>query len=107
MHRTGIGKCRGGSGELNRRICIGLALWFGAIAAVPCLADESGRIERPSARAEADRIAIEQAMNDSLLQKGDIVVTNRGYLVFLGMAADGVTNVFAPVPHPGNAVKLR
>ena len=34
-------------------------------------------------------------MNDSLLQKGDIVVTDRGFFVFLGPAPDGVTNEFA------------
>ncbi|MBR0697810.1 hypothetical protein [Bradyrhizobium lablabi] len=39
-------------------------------------------------------------MNDSLLQKGDIVVTDRGYFVFLGVAADGISSVFAPVPNP-------
>ena len=65
-------------------------------------AQESGRIRRllPSA-AEADRIASEMAMNDSLLQKGDIVVTDRGFFVFRGTALDGVTNEFTRVPDPG------
>ena len=51
---------------------------------------------------EADRIASETAMNDSLLQKGDIVVTDRGFFVFRGVAADGYTFEFSPVPNPGS-----
>ncbi|MEH2535958.1 hypothetical protein V1277_004742 [Bradyrhizobium sp. AZCC 1588] len=39
-------------------------------------------------------------MNDTLLQKGDIVVTDRGFLVFRGPAPDGMTNEFARVPDP-------
>jgi hypothetical protein len=62
---------------------------------------ESGRIRRPPpSAAEAERIASEMAMNDSLLQKGDIVVTDRGFFVFRGPAPDGVTNEFARVPDP-------
>jgi hypothetical protein len=41
-------------------------------------------------------------MNDSLLQKGDIVVTDRGFFVFRGVAADGYTFEFSPVPNPGS-----
>jgi len=67
-------------------------------------AQESGRIRRPPpSAAEAARIASDIAMNDSLLQKGDIVVTDRGFFVFLGPAPDGVTNEFARVPNPGPA----
>ncbi|MEH2526228.1 hypothetical protein V1288_004137 [Bradyrhizobium sp. AZCC 2176] len=67
-------------------------------------AQESGRIRRPPpSAAEADRIASEMAMNDSLLQKGDIVVTDRGFFVFRGPAPDGVTNEFTRVPNPGTA----
>ena len=65
-------------------------------------AQESRRIRRPPpSAAEAARIASDMAMNDSLLQKGDIVVTDRGLFVFLGPAPDGVTNEFARVPNPG------
>ena len=65
-------------------------------------AQESGRIKRPPpSAAEAARIASDMAMNDSLLQKGDIVVTDRGFFVFLGPAPDGETNEFARVPNPG------
>jgi hypothetical protein len=64
-------------------------------------AQESGRISRPPpSAAEAERIASEMAMNDSLLQKGDIVVTDRGFFVFRGPAPDGVTNEFTRVPDP-------
>jgi hypothetical protein len=64
-------------------------------------AQEHGRLKRkPPSSSEADRIASELVMNDSLLQKGDIVVTNRGYLMFLGVAADGYTYEFTPVPSP-------
>ena len=45
-------------------------------------------------------------MNDGLLQKGDIVVTDRGYFVFRGVAADGYTFEFAPVPNPATGNKI-
>ena len=52
---------------------------------------------------EADRIASDMAMNDSLLQKGDIVVTYRGFFVFRGVGSDGYTFEFSPVPNPISA----
>ena len=64
-------------------------------------AQESGRIKRkPPKAAEAARQAAEMGMNDNLLRKGDIVATDRGFIVFRGVADDGVTNEFAPVPSP-------
>jgi hypothetical protein len=64
-------------------------------------AEEHGRIKRkPPTAAEAERIASETAMNDSLLQKGDIVVTDRGFFVFRGLAADGYSYDFVPIPSP-------
>jgi hypothetical protein len=39
-------------------------------------------------------------MNDNLLQKGDIVATDRGFFVYRGLAPDGFTNDFAPIPNP-------
>lgn len=39
-------------------------------------------------------------MNDSLLQKGDIVVTDRGFFVFRGVGTDGYTYDFTEVPNP-------
>jgi hypothetical protein len=50
-------------------------------SAVTALA-ESGRVKRkPPTDVEAERIGSEMAMSDSLLQKGDIVVTDRGFFV--------------------------
>jgi hypothetical protein len=44
-------------------------------------------------------------MSDSLLRKGDIVATDRGFFVFRGTAEDGIANDFAPVPNPLSSVK--
>lgn len=70
---------------------------------VTASAQEHGRIIRklPSTT-EADRIASDMAMNDGLLRKGDIVVTDRGFFVFRGVLADGFSNDFGPVPNPLN-----
>ena len=67
----------------------------------PSAAESVARIKRKvPTPAEAERIAAEIAMNGSLLRKGDIVVTDRGFVVFRGIAADGVTNEFEPVQNP-------
>jgi hypothetical protein len=72
-----------------------------SLVAVAAAAQEQGRIKRqPPSRLEAERIASDIAMNDSLLQKGDIVVTDRGFFVFQGLAADGYSYNFAPIPSP-------
>lgn len=64
-------------------------------------AQEHGRIKRkPPSLEEAERILSDMALNDSLLQRGDIVVTDRGFFVFRGLAADGISNDFALVPNP-------
>jgi hypothetical protein len=64
-------------------------------------AQEHGRIKwkRPT-QAEADRAASEAAMTDSILRSGDIVVTDRGFFMFRGFLADGMTADFVPVPNP-------
>jgi len=68
---------------------------------VSASAQEHGRIKRkPPTNLEAERIASEIVMNDSLLQKGDIVVTDRGFFVFRGLAVDGYTFEFSPVANP-------
>ena len=69
-------------------------------------AQEHGRIQgmRPT-QAEADRMASESAINDSILRKGDIVATDRGFLMFRGFLADGLTADFAPIPNPLSNVK--
>ena len=64
-------------------------------------AQDSPRIKRKSPTPEeVERIASDMAMNDSLLRKGDIVVTDRGFFVFRGVAQYGTTNEFARVPDP-------
>jgi len=62
---------------------------------------EHGRIKRkPPTELEAARIASDIAMNDSLLRKGDIVVTDRGFFAYRGVAPLGVANDFVAVPNP-------
>ena len=64
-------------------------------------AEEHGRIKkRPPTAAEAERIASEMVKNDSSLQRGDIVATDRGFFLFRGLAQDGSSNEFVPVPNP-------
>lgn len=62
-----------------------MALLASVIASGVALSAETGRIKRkPPDAAEAERIASDIAMNDSLLQKGDIVVTDHGFSFFAG-----------------------
>ncbi len=69
-------------------------------------AQEHGRVKwkRPT-QAEADRMASESAMTDSILRKGDIVATDRGFFMFRGFLADGMTGDFVPVPNPMSNAK--
>src|SRR5579871_3267161 len=70
-------------------------------ATTTATAQDSGRIKRkrPTAQ-ETERVLSETVMNDGSLRKGDIVSTNRGFFVFEGIAADGVTLEFRPTPNP-------
>jgi hypothetical protein len=43
----------------------------------------------PPDEAQLARIAVEDAMNDGSLQTGDIIVTTKGFVRFLGMKPDG------------------
>jgi hypothetical protein len=64
-------------------------------------AQEHGRVKwKPPTQAEADHMASESAITDSILRKGDIVVTDRGFFMFRGFLADGTTGDFVPVPNP-------
>ena len=82
------------------RIAVFVPIW-GLLLTVAVSAQDHGRIKRkPPTNLEAERIASEMVMNDSLLQKGDIVVTDRGFFVFRGLAVDGYTYEFSPVPNP-------
>ncbi|WP_339037657.1 hypothetical protein WHZ78_07675 [Bradyrhizobium symbiodeficiens] len=68
-----------------------------------CAATETTRIRRPApSPEEVQNIAVDIAKNDGLLREGDIVVTPRGFLVFKGVASDGYTHEFEPVPNPLN-----
>ncbi|WKA30648.1 hypothetical protein [Bradyrhizobium roseum] len=72
-----------------------------SIPSTPAHAEERGRIRRPPpSQAEAERLASEMALNDGLLERGDIVVTDRGFFVFRGLAPDGSTGEFTQVPNP-------
>ena len=73
-----------------------------------CAAADTTRIKRlaPSPE-EAQNIAVDIAKNDGLLREGDIIVTPRGFLVFKGVASDGYTNEFEPVPNPLNQKRGR
>jgi hypothetical protein len=93
------------SGLTTMRIVLLVLPWC-LLAAVAASAQEHGRIKRkPPTNLEADRIASEMVMNDNLLQRGDIVATDRGFFVFRGVAADGYSNDFAPIPNPLPAPK--
>jgi hypothetical protein len=82
-------------------LLLSIALAPFVVASGVGVAGETGRIKRkPPDVAEAERVASEIVMNDSLLRKGDIVATDRGFFVFRGVAADGYTYEFSPVPSP-------
>ncbi|OKO86842.1 hypothetical protein [Bradyrhizobium sp. AS23.2] len=79
-----------------------------AFASVGGISQESNRIKRPPASFdESEALAVEVAKSDGLLRQGDIVVTPRGFLMFKGIAADGYTNEFEPVPNPLNQNRIR
>ncbi|WP_271605525.1 hypothetical protein [Bradyrhizobium sp. CCBAU 11434] len=46
-------------------------------------------------------------MNDGHLEKGDIVVTDRGFFAFRGLEEDRYTNNFAPTVNPLTAGRLK
>jgi hypothetical protein len=83
----------------NGFLILGLAAVL--VSANVASAQDSTRITRkPPTPAEIGRIASDMAMNDSLLRKGDIVATDRGFFVFRGIAQDGTTNDFVRIPDP-------
>ncbi|SDJ65376.1 MULTISPECIES: hypothetical protein [Bradyrhizobium] len=88
------------------KLLLAIALTASVSALNVAVSAETGRIKRnPPDAAEAERIASDIAMNDGLLRKGDIVVTDRGFFVFRGVAADGYTFEFSPVPNPVSVPK--
>jgi hypothetical protein len=81
-----------------------LILEMAILATIAVAEEDPPRIKRkPPSPAEADQIASDVALNVSLLRKGDIVVTNRGFFVFRGIGADRISNDFVPAPNPSPA----
>jgi hypothetical protein len=79
-----------------------LALAF--LLTLLCGAAAAERIKRkPPTPADAERIASETVINDSLLQKGDIISTDHGFFLYRGLAADGVSGDFVAVANPSAA----
>ena len=64
-------------------------------------ADALERIRRASPTPDEEaQAASEIVMNDGSLQRGDIVVTNRGFFSFKGVGADGYTFEFSQIENP-------
>jgi len=91
---------------LRSAIVAALACGLAVATAEPVLAEGHGRIQwKPSTPAQLARRASEDAMNDGILRMGDVISTDRGFLLFRGYAADGSPD-FAPVRNPlDNAAK--
>ena len=80
---------------------VGCLLWVCAFLPFRVEAQEHGRVKtKHLTQAEADRIASETAMSDSILRNGDIVATDRGFVEFRGFLQDGTTAIFVPVANP-------
>lgn len=93
--------CPNRAGVQMDRIRLPLIISMMIFAAAAPAEEHTGRIKRkPPGATEAGRIASDMAMNDSLLQKGDIVATDRGFFILRGLAPDGISNDFVPVPNP-------
>ena len=70
------------------------------ILAATLVSASAERIKRPPPdEAQLARIAVEDAMTDGSLQTGDIIVTTKGFVRFLGMKPDGSFD-FAVVDDP-------
>jgi hypothetical protein len=88
--------------KISRCLLLACLLW----PPFEAQAQEHGRKKwKPPTQIEADRMASESALNDSILRKGDIVVTDRGFFMFRGFWADGTTGDFVAVPNPMSNVK--
>lgn len=75
--------------------------WAVVIVLLSCCGASAERIKKPPPTpAEAEQQASDMAVKDSLLRSGDIVATGRGFLMYRGVAADGVTGNFVLIPNP-------
>lgn len=81
---------------ITRRVMMGVCL-----TSVPTVlgAAERKPYRRPD-EIERARRAADEARNDSLLERGDIIMTERGFERFEGYERDGYTPRFVPVPNP-------
>jgi hypothetical protein len=62
--------------------------------------EEHGRVKwKPPTPEQAARRASGEAMNDSILRRGDVVATDRGFLLYRGYAEDGSRD-FVAVQNP-------
>jgi hypothetical protein len=83
------------------KFLIGLLIACVLFASFKVEAQDRGRVKWKSpTQAEADRLASDAAMSDSILRNGDIVVTDRGFFMFQSQSADGASRTFVPVPNP-------
>ncbi|SIO46650.1 hypothetical protein SAMN05443247_05759 [Bradyrhizobium erythrophlei] len=83
------------------KLLLAAALAVSMIASGVAVSAKTGRIQRkPPDAAEAERIASEIAMNEKLAPEGRYLVTDRGFFVFRGLAPDGYTYEFSPIPNP-------
>jgi len=65
-----------------------------------CFIDGALGFQRIRPGSRPDKKEISYRVRGSLLRQGDIVVTDRGFMVFRGLAADGINNDFVPIPNP-------
>lgn len=86
-------------------LCMTAAISAFAALSPAVASEEHGRVTRPRATlADGARQASKDAMNDTILRKGDIVSTDRGFLLYQGHAADG-SPAFVPVRSPLQAAQ--
>jgi hypothetical protein len=83
-----------------------ITLLIVAVVLLQSVCDASAeRIKRkPPGDAELANLASDEAMNDGILRKGDIISTNQGFLELRGLKEDGSYD-FVPIPNPLLPVK--
>jgi hypothetical protein len=111
MSRTSIGRSDRLAVKSNQPLVSDLGKMYRATLLVTLVllqgifAASAERIKRkPPDDAEIARLATDQAMNDGILRKGDIISTDRGFLQLRGLKEDGSYD-FAPVPNPLSTTK--
>jgi hypothetical protein len=64
------------------------------------VANARARTVEPPQHDEKAAEAAERAMNDPTLQRGDIIATSKGFLVFMGRVEEHRPDDFKPAPNP-------